>query len=289
MKSKPRRFRGSEPASGRGQMPEKDQMQPLPDRYHGSLLLALVVAVMVGGCATRRSISNSGAHYGSRAMCHGAPRPSSDPGFEYRGELNEFDVLGVERNRITSEEEIRQALDRPKSVPLKPGSSILLVQSGAMFPDGPMIAELRRRFEVTPFSGVPPACRTAFDHEPAEEFSYSKSLRLAAARAGAETIICYWGMLESARRDLETKTISWVPLAGWLLPDESQHMRIRIKLALIDVRAGSWTVLCPEPFTDAAASTRFTRGRSDQNQVERLKRKAYTESARELEHLAAGS
>jgi len=122
---------------------------------------------------------------------------------------------------------------------------------------------------------VPPRQRTATDPEPLESFSYSKNLRLAAARAGAETLVCYWGTLESARRKMETKTVSWVPIAGWMVPDESQQMRIRLKLALIDVRTGNWRVVAPEPFTDKAWSTGFTRDSSDQKQVELLKRRAY--------------
>jgi hypothetical protein len=152
------------------------------------------------------------------------------------------------------------------------------VQSGAVFPDGPMLAELKKHFVVTPFSGVPP--RRAPESDPA--LTYSKSLRLAAARAGSETIVCYWGTLESARRKMESKTVSWVPIAGWMVPDESQQMRIRLKLALVDVRTGNWTVHCPEPFEDKAWSTSFTRGSSDQKQVESLKKKAYAASLREL-------
>jgi hypothetical protein len=239
-----------------------------------TLLLLVVI-----GCSTTRSIS----HSTPRDSSGYAPRgTTSDPGFEYRGELNEFDVLGVDRSHVASEEEIGQALARATQVQLKPGSRILLVQSGAVFPDGPMISEMEKRFRVVPFSGVPPRRRTAADPEPGESFSYSKSLRLAAARAGAEIIVCYWGAMETARRKMETKTVSWVPIAGWMVPDESQFMRIRVKLALIDVRTGNWRVESPEPFIDKAWSTMFTRGSSDLKQVEVLKQRAYEASARQL-------
>jgi len=234
-----------------------------------------VCAALIG-CTTTRSISHS-----SGAATDGyAPRGSSDLGFEYRGELNEFDVLGVDRARVATDEEITRTLEQAGRVELKPASRVLLVQSGAVFPDGPMISELQKHFQIVPFSGVPPGKRTAADAEPAETFSYSKSLRLAAARAGAETILCYWGTLESARRKMETKTVSWVPIAGWVVPDESQYMRIRLKLAIIDVRTGHWRVVCPEPFTDKAWSTSFTRGSSDLRQVEALKKKAYEAGVR---------
>lgn len=145
-----------------------------------------------------------------------------------------------------------------------------------------MVAELSKHFKVTPFSGVPPKHRTMTDTEPPESVSYARSLRLAAARAGAEAVVCYWGTLESARRNLETKTVSWIPFAGWVVPDESQHMRIRLKLAVIDVRTGGWTMLTPEPSEDKAWSTSFRHGSSDQKQVEALKRRAYEAGVREL-------
>jgi hypothetical protein len=251
---------------------------------------AVVLCAMLIGCAKTRSISNvngPGAPESSRAWSAGNPgRPGptgqADPGFEYQGELNEFDVLGLDRTRMATEDEIAQALERAVNIKLSAGSRIMLVQSGAVLPDGAMIAEMEKHFRVVPFSGVPLRQRTATDPEPTESSSYSKNLRLAAARAGAETIVCYWGALESARRRMETKTVSWVPIAGWLVPDESQQMRIRLKLALIDVRSGSWQVVAPEPFTDKAWSTHFTRGSSDLHQVESLKQKAYEAGAKAL-------
>ena len=100
--------------------------------------MALLLATVMG-CRSTRSISNSAPPdaYGY------APRgTSTDPGFEYRGELNEFDVLGVDRSQAASEEEIGRALAQAARVELKPGSRVLLVQSGAVFPDGPMVSEM---------------------------------------------------------------------------------------------------------------------------------------------------
>ena len=246
---------------------------------------ALVACIVLAGCSTTRSISNSGYRDDAPGMYHHTARGSTDPGFGYQGELNEFDVLAVDRNKLVTDDDIARALDDAKRVTLRPGSSILLIQSGAVFPDGPMVAELSRQFKVTPFSGAPPRHRTMTDIEPSERVSYARSLRLAAARAGAESVVCYWGTLESARRNMETKTVSWIPFAGWVVPDESQHMRIRLKLAVIDVRSGGWTMLTVEPTPDKSWSTQFTRGSSDQKQVEALKRKAYETGAKELAKL----
>ncbi len=176
-------------------------LAPLPAKSRGMrLFLGLAMAsLFLTGCANTRSISNSAS---TDARSYRAGRV--DPAFDYRGELNEFDVLAVDRDQPVSEAEIQRGLDHARPVSLKAGSSILVVQSGAVFPDGPMLGELKQHFVVTPFSGVPP--RREAGNDPT--LSYSKSLRLAAARAGCETVVCYWGTLESARRKMETKTFS---------------------------------------------------------------------------------
>ena len=244
-------------------------------------LLILAACAAMAGCATKRSISNS-AYRDPPRDPRRAPVESSDPGFEYRGELSEFDVLGVVRDQAPFDEDIQQALDKARPIRLKPASTILLIQSGAMFPDGPMVVELSKHFSVVPFSGLPPRTGAMDGLETRDSAGFSRSLRLAAARAGAETILCYWGILESAREKMATKTVSWVPVLTWFVPDEREHVRIRLKLALIDVRSGSWSVLSPPPFDSATLSVGKRRAVADQKLVERLKDRAYEASAREL-------
>jgi hypothetical protein len=244
----------------------------------------VVLCGLLAGCSTSRSISNSAYRDDSNARCY-FPRPNdSDPGFAYRGELSEFDVLGIERGVASSELDIQRALDSAKAVKLNTNSSVLLIQSGAMFPDAPMVKELSKYFRISPFSGVPPMSRRGGETvtESRDPQSFAQSLRLAAARGGNETILCYWGVLESEKQDLATKTVSWLPTVGWVLPDEKQHMRIRLKLALIDVRSGNWSVLSPEAFDDSRMSTSLGRGAKDQKQVELLKAKAYEASVKDL-------
>ena len=193
-------------------------------------------------------------------------------------------MLGVDRDQSITETDIGKALDAPARVKLRKGSSVLLIQSGAMFPDEPMATELNRYVNIVPFTGVPADGRRAGDTAQNREAqaSYSKSLRLAAARGGCETIICYWGILESARKELASKPVSWVPVVGWVLPDETQQMRIRLKVAVVDVRTGNWSIFTSEPFEDKASSGIISRGSSDQKQVELLKQKSYEAAARDL-------
>jgi hypothetical protein len=249
------------------------------------MYLLIAACGFFAGCAqTTRSISHSGY------LEPGTPRAclpgetASDPGFEYKGELSEFDVLGITRGEVTSEAEISRALDNSKRVNLRPCSSILLIQSGAMFPDGPMVTELSKHFTIVPFSGVPSLRKTVrgVQNESFDPENYSKSLRLAAAQGGNDFIVCYWGILESGNEKLATKTVSWVPVVNWIVPDEKQHMRIRLKVAMVDVRSGNWTIFSPQPFDDARMSVSPRRDVVDRKQIERLKKKAYEASSQEL-------
>ena len=250
------------------------------------LCLSALACLGLLGCSTipARSISHSGYQrhddYGPET---GYARP--DPAFEYRGELSEFDVLGISRGEMTSEADVQQAIQNSKPVKLHPGASILLIQSGSLFPDPPIVTELNKHFRVVPFTGIPAVRRTgpgALRNDSADAEGFSKSLRLIAARGGADFIMCYWGTLESRNDQLVTKTVSWVPIVHWIVPDEKEHMRIQLKVALVDVRSGNWSVFSPSPFEDAAVSTSPRRNSVDQQQVEKLKKLAYEASVSEI-------
>lgn len=243
------------------------------------MFILLSLCALLAGCAkTGRSISHSGF---PGSHCY----TGTDGAFEYRGELSEFDVLGISREQITSEAEIQRALSHAKPVRLHRGSSILLIQSGALVPDAPMVSSLSQHFTVVPFTGIPRVRQTTAGTVQTESYdpeTYSKSLRLTAARGGCDLIVCYWGMLESESENLPTKTVSWVPVVNWLLPDEKQHMRIRLKVALVDIRTGDWSVFSPKSFEQARISISPRRGVVDQKQVERLKKLAYEAAIAEM-------
>ena len=249
-----------------------------------STITAVCALCLLGaGCAGKvRSISNTAPQ--NSWSPDGIAESRSDSAFVYRGELSEFDVLGITRSDTTSESEIQRALDSAKQVRLRPHSSILLIQSGATFPDGAMVTELQKNFAVVPFSGIPQLrqCRNGVTTESPDAESYSKSLRFAAARGGDDFIICYWGILESENEHLATKTVSWIPVVRWAVPDERQHMRIRVKVALMDVRSGNWTIFSPEPIESRRLSTSPRREVVDQKQIERLKQEAYELTAKDL-------
>lgn len=232
-----------------------------PLRYAATISILLAVLALQG-CGVR-SISDSG--YQAEA---GRLRQSGHS--LYKGELTEFEVLGVNPTASVSQEEIQRALENRQQFSLPKGSSVMLIQSGAIIPDDDMIRALETHYRVVAFSGIPASQGDA---------SHADALRLAAAKGNCPTILVYWGILETAQKDMSTKAVSWVPVVGGIIPDESQEMRIRLRMALIDVATGQWTAFSPKAIQDTSASARYTRASSDQQQVAVLKSQAYAELA----------
>lgn len=232
-----------------------------PLRYAATISILLAVLALQG-CGVR-SISDSGYQAES-----GRLRQSGHS--LYKGELTEFEVLGINPTASVSQEEIQHTLENRQQFSLPEGSSLMLIQSGAIMPDDSMIRALEAHYRVVAFSGIPAGPGDA---------SHAAALRLVAAKGNCSKILVYWGILETAQKDMSTKAISWVPIVGGIIPDESQEMRIRLKMALIDVATGQWDVFSPKPIQDTSASARYTRASSDQQQVVVLKGQAYVELA----------
>jgi hypothetical protein len=238
------------------------------------------VSLFFSGCETR-SISNSEYNSGWRYN-------SSN----YRGELTEFEVLGVDTGTSVTDSDIASELQNSRGAKLRRNSKILLIQSGAEFPDAPMMDVLGQHFTVMAFSGKPdndrtphPAWRRDAQPEPTvitQKLSYSKALRLAAARGGYDKIVCYWGVLESARVNKATKFVSWVPIVGYALPDERENMRIRLKAVILDVASGRWTFVTPNPIESSGLSSIYSREDKDQSLVNALKDTAYRNLSKTL-------
>jgi len=232
--------------------------------FRAVAFLALPVLFLVG-CETR-SISDSG--YRGRFAWESGNR-------YYRGELSEMDVLGTSVSQKVTETEIRKALVGGSSVQVHPGDSLLVIQSGAIAPDSAMIDALNHLgYRVQGFSGLPP--------EAADRAEYSRKLRLAAAQGGLKHILCYWGTLESAQQNQVTKTVSWVPIAGGLIPDQTERLRINLRAALIDVASGRWSMVAGKSSENTALSPALLRESSDQKQVEKLKAEGYASLAQNL-------
>jgi hypothetical protein len=137
-----------------------------------------------------------------------------------------------------------------------------------MIPEQEMTERMEKYFSVSVFTGVPAQGNKA-------DASYAKALRLAAAKAGIDRILVYWGMMETETRDLATKNVSWVPIVGSVIPDQTQVIRIRLKVALVDVKSGQWEIFVPKVYEDTANTASLNREQSDQQQLSQLKSKVY--------------
>lgn len=228
----------------------------------GRYLFIPILVLALSACQTR-SISNSDT-----------PGYGTNP--SYRGELSEIDVLAPDMSQPVTEERIRAALAGSVSLHAEIGRPLLVIQSGAPAPDQEMVQALEPVFKVVPFSGVPAGANAGLGPD------FAKRLRLIAAEGGYRHILCYWGELESAREAEAGKIVSWVPVVGWMVPDETQAMRIRLKAAIIDVETGRWRMILPDPAEDERGSAMLNRRTADQDQVKRLKSLGYARLARDL-------
>lgn len=236
----------------------------------GRMLATLMAFLALAACQTR-SISDSG-FYDQYAYA-GNRNPF------YQGEIDELDLIVPQGEKLAAESEIAQALAVAKPIGAVKNQPLLVVQSGAIMPDELMMQALSADFAAAPFSGIPPRKEASTSTGP---LTYGERLRLAAANGGFHQIFVYWGMLETAQTDGPTKVISWVPIIGAVVPDESQRMRIQLKGALIDVVSGRWRMFQPEPIEDSAISASINRVSSDQDQVGKLKQIGYVGLARLL-------
>ena len=252
-------------------------------KRHVRLVFCLSLAgivVFLGSCRSR-SISNSEYQDQSGWGYHSGENPY------YQGELNELAVLGIEEDSSDSisEADIQAALAHQRVLTLKAGDAVVLIQSGAMFPDDPMLTALKEYFTIIPLGGIPGQIdrgRNDTEDSQTSSVSLNKVLRLAAARSGSRVLIVYWGILESGQRNQITKIVSWVPIVGSVIPDKVQDMRIRLKGVVMDVETGQWVMLAPDALEHSRLSARLDRETADQSQVALLKEQGYAAFVDEL-------
>jgi hypothetical protein len=227
-----------------------------------------VFALALCGCHVSSNVDFKGADFNEKPFKH----------HNSKAQLKESEVLGLHEKGEVTDEEIRRTLDETRSFRLKKGASVLLVQSGVSVPDRAMVDEMSKHFHVVPHTGI------ASEILPSDSngATLSRSLRLAAAQANAEAIVVYWGNLEMKRDEMPTHIVSWVPVVDVVVPDEYQKLRMRLKVALIDVRSGRWSSFRAEPFEEKALSTRYSREHSDSGSIASLKKKTYQSAVEEL-------
>jgi hypothetical protein len=175
-------------------------------------------------------------------------------------ELSEYQVLGISIYRKIEEGDILKRLREPHQFALHPNSCIMLAQSGAESPDKALVVALAKHFTVSIMSGVPDYNRMGEFEEDDEFLSptsphgrqminsvrLDKALRLAAAKAGADTIV-----------------VVWKKSAGKGIPG--------VRAAVIDVESGKWEIV--SPFADEQVETED----ADKKAEKRDKPKKYPE------------
>lgn len=229
------------------------------------LAAALMSSLILTGCASRRDYKSADFSGNKVYARHGNNVP----------QLSENEVLGLKGGAQTTDEDIRRTLDETRSVRVPAGSKVLLVQSGASHPDSEMVQELSKHLSVVPHTGVPSEVN-------ASEGDAGKSLRLAAARSNAETLIVYWGKLELFRDDLPTSIVSWLPVVDFAVPDEYQKVRMQLTVAVVDVRTGQWATYRTEPIEEDTLTTRYNRERNPKWSLERTKERLYRSAVKKL-------
>jgi hypothetical protein len=213
---------------------------------HSIRIAIFALIALLSGCGSTRSISNPARGYGAGNST-------------YNGELSDFDVVGVSGVDGASAD-----------VSLRPGMRVLVLQSGAIFPDQGLLSALAAHFQVGSASGIP-------THVLGEQ-----GMRGAAARGGFDAVVAYWGILETTERANAGAAASWVPIAGMFVPDTNQLMRIRLRIVVLDVHSGRWRTILPEPIDDDRASSMLSREKSDRDQVELLMRAALPAAIEQL-------
>ena len=230
-------------------------------------ILLLAGLLIISGCAAQ-SISDTG--YSSSKDSRKSANNFSEP---VSKELDEQAVLGLAQVGAINEVVIRETLAKSTGVAIPKDSSILLVQSGAEYPDSEMVQAMSQFWNVNIFSG---------DSREYEKQGLHQKLRYIAATGGNSHLVVVWGIVETAEQNLATKNISWVPLVGWSLPDEQKNIRISLKIAVIDVASGDWRMFNPKALEDEYFSSLMNRAGEDQQMVIEMKKKVYQEAAKEL-------
>jgi hypothetical protein len=196
----------------------------------------IVLSLILSGCESTRSISDTPLERNTL----------------YKGELSQLDVLSGFCNTET--------ITRNDEQTVKVGTKVMLIQSGQFTPNQHLVAKLSERHTVIPFSGIP----GIGTHKGA---SWNEVAKL----GQIDTAIVYWGEIQTGYTPKGTSALSWVPVAGFFIPDTKQKMRIRFTDVVIDIKSGKWKygeIISRETETE---SSMYSRDIEDQKQINELK------------------
>ncbi|MDX1951950.1 MAG: hypothetical protein SFY81_07175 [Verrucomicrobiota bacterium] len=233
------------------------------------IILSVALIGLSIGCVSDRSSFHRTDYNNNQIYC----------GFNAANQLQEQQVTGAEAEEAT-EAAIQKAVERSKGIKLEKGSGILVMQSGSSLPDKKLVQLLETYFRPIPYSGLSSELSKGVDN--VTPLKLSRKLRLNAAHAGADFVLVYWGEMEIAREELETKLVSWVPVLDMVVPDEKQKLRLHLKAVLMDVRSGDWVSFRTPPHLSDTVTTSFARDNIEPEEVTALKDKAYLDMTEAL-------
>ena len=146
------------------------------------------------------SISDSGYYADSDRQGARASNPF------YRGELSEFDVLGMIPKVSVTEADIQKAFTAKTRITVPKGSSIMLIQSGAMIPDDVMVKGLEKYYDVSVLTGVPGKGEL-------RKMAMQWRFGLLRAKGGYEKMLVIGGYLKPVGRTWQQRSYRGCPLS----------------------------------------------------------------------------
>ncbi|MGV3663754.1 MAG: hypothetical protein ACO1TE_26525 [Prosthecobacter sp.] len=204
----------------------------------------------------------------------------------YRGEISEADLLGISSRKNISDGDIRAALSRSSGghARLRHGEPVLLIQSGALQPDPELSRAFARHVRAQPYSGVPQSNRADGDRIPVNGATPidPKTLRLAAAHAGATKIVCVWGLVESADNTAGLEYTAIIPILGDFLPSKRTVRRLTLKGIVMNTASGTWESFSTDPIIDTHTTSAYTREFGNARKTLQLKGSAYEQLAAKM-------
>ena len=227
-----------------------------------TLLSSVAAVVFLNACETT-SISNVGRNP------------------YYRGEIAEADLLGIPAGSSITDDTIRATLAGSSRAPmrLRQSDHVLLIQSGSIQPDGALSQAFQKHVRISPYSGLPQGVKDSSSPNARPD---PRALRLTAARAGANKIVCVWGVLESAHDSTGLDSITWLPVVGEFIPGKRTVTRLTLKGMVMDTASGSWHSYRTDPIIEKRVTAGITEEFQISKQIDHMKSEAYVKLAERM-------
>lgn len=202
----------------------------------------------------------------------------SDPnGSGHASDLSVYELTSEQPGRAVTEADIARSASRGGSLPAR-GSRILLVQSGAHQPDPALVAAYGAYCQPVVWNGQN---TNTDDERKSTGAPAGRRLRLAAAQQGCSHVVVVFGEIQSDSRELPTSILSWVPVAGEILPSERSGTRLLAQAVIMETRSPRYTMISAQPRQKQGLTTAYGASGINGRRSEKLKALAYPELAQQ--------